>query len=60
MKWGFHVKILITGATGNVGGYVAANLLDMGEKVVVAGTHTQKLEDMFQDHAETVYFDFTK
>lgn len=31
-------KILVTGASGNVGSYVADYLLGLGEEVVCAGT----------------------
>lgn len=54
------MKVLVTGASGNVGRYVTKNLLNMGEQVVTAGTNVQKLKDMFQGKVEPVYFDFTK
>ncbi|WP_097075093.1 SDR family oxidoreductase [Ureibacillus xyleni] len=54
------MKVLVTGASGNVGRYVTENLLKMGERVVTAGTNTQKLIDLFQDKVDPVYFDFTK
>lgn len=54
------MKVLVTGASGNVGRYVTENLLNMGEQVVTAGTNTQKLKDLFQDKVNPVYFDFTK
>ena len=53
------MKILITGASGNVGSYVLKKLIDMGEQVVAAGTDTSKLDKMFEGKAESVYFDFT-
>lgn len=54
------MKVLVTGASGNVGRYVTGNLLNMGEQVVAAGTDTQKLRDLFQDKVDPVYFDCTK
>ncbi len=53
------MKILVTGASGNVGSYVVKELLNKGEEVVTAGTNTQKLRDMFEGRVNTVYFDFT-
>lgn len=53
------MKILVTGASGNVGGYVARELLNIKEQVVVAGTDTRKLDKMFEGEAESVRFDFT-
>ena len=53
------MKILITGASGNVGSYVLKKLIDMGEQVVAAGTDASKLDRMFEGKAESVYFDFT-
>lgn len=37
-------KILVTGASGNVGSYVMESLLQMGEPVVLAGTDIEKLK----------------
>jgi uncharacterized protein YbjT (DUF2867 family) len=54
------MKILVTGASGNVGSYVVKELLEMGEKVVTAGTNINKLKSMFGDKVEIVEFDFTK
>ncbi|ALC92333.1 NmrA family transcriptional regulator [Bacillus sp. FJAT-18017] len=54
------MKILVTGATGNVGRYVVKELLKMGEDVVAAGTNPQKLSSLFQGEVDTVSFDFTK
>lgn len=52
-------KILVTGASGNVGRYVAQYALENGQEVTAAGTHTETLVKMFGDKAETAYFDFT-
>jgi uncharacterized protein YbjT (DUF2867 family) len=53
------MKILVTGASGNVGRFVIEELLNMGEQVVAAGTNIQKLRNMFKGRVESVYFDFT-
>ncbi|KNY25944.1 SDR family oxidoreductase [Pseudobacteroides cellulosolvens] len=53
------MKVLVTGASGNVGSYVAKELMIMGEHVAAAGTDIQKLKKLFGDEVETVYFDFT-
>jgi uncharacterized protein YbjT (DUF2867 family) len=54
------MKILVTGASGNIGCYVVKELLKMGESVVVAGTDIEKLRRMFGDTVEAVEFDFRK
>lgn len=53
------MKILVTGASGNVGNYVVNELLKMGEKVVAAGTNVGKLKNMFNEKVDVVRFDFT-
>lgn len=53
------MKILVTGASGNVGSLVVKELLNMGEQVVAAGTKTDQLIRMFDSKVEVVYFDFT-
>lgn len=53
------MKILVTGASGNVGQYVIKELLKKGEQVVAAGTNIQKLKNIFKEEVDTVYFDFT-
>lgn len=53
------MKILVTGASGNVGAYVVKELFKKGEKVLAAGTNTEKLKNMFGDTVDTVNFDFT-
>lgn len=54
------MRILITGATGNVGRYVVRELLKMGEDVTVAGTDVDKLDKMFGEGTQSVELDFTK
>lgn len=53
------MKILVTGASGNVGRYVVEELLKKGEKVVAAGTNIDKLRVIFEDKVDVVSFDFT-
>ncbi|MFE8695921.1 SDR family oxidoreductase [Cytobacillus sp. FJAT-53684] len=53
------MKILVTGASGNVGRYVIEELLSMGEQVVGAGQDIQKIKDIFKDTIDAVHFDFT-
>lgn len=52
------MKILITGASGNVGRYVVKELLNMGERVVAAGTNIENLKKIFGDKVDVVKFDF--
>lgn len=54
------MKILVTGASGNVGSYVVKELLKMGEDVVAAGKDIKKLQHIFGDKVEFVEFDFTR
>lgn len=53
------MKVLVTGASGNVGSYVVKELLNMGEKVVAATTNLEKTNKFFDNKVEAVYFDFT-
>lgn len=52
-------RILITGASGNVGRYVAQYAHKNGQEITVAGTHTETLAEMFDSTAKVAYFDFT-
>jgi uncharacterized protein YbjT (DUF2867 family) len=52
------MKILVTGASGNVGSYVIKELLKLKDQVVAAGTNIQKSSEMFGNQVEPVYFDF--
>lgn len=54
------MKILVTGASGNVGKYVTKELLQMDEEVVVAGTDKNRLKKIYGDKTECVILDFTK
>lgn len=55
------MRVMVTGASGNVGRYVVESLIDMGEQVVAAGTSFDKLNLAYgdEDNVKTVYFDFT-
>lgn len=53
------MKVLVTGASGNVGSYVVKELLKMDNEVVTAGTNTKKLISMFGNKVDIVEFDFT-
>ena len=53
------MKILVTGASGNVGCYVIKELLIKGEKVIAGGTNVDKLIKMYGDQVEYIAFDFT-
>lgn len=54
------MKILVTGASGNVGRYIIQELLIMKEEVVAAGTDKVKLKSIFGDNVDAVNLDFTK
>ncbi len=55
------MKIMVTGALGNVGRYVLESLIKKEEEVVAADIDLEKLEANFNhhEHVKTVYFDFT-
>lgn len=53
--WG---KILITGASGNVGQYVAKYALQNGDNVIVAARNIEKLTLLFGQEVNKVKFDF--
>ncbi|MEO2508099.1 NmrA family NAD(P)-binding protein [Clostridium paraputrificum] len=52
-------KIMITGALGNVGGYVAKYAIENGQDVVCADIDIEALNKKFGDKTKNVYFDFT-
>lgn len=52
-------KVMVTGALGNVGGYVTKYLLENGQEVVAADIDKAALEAKFSDDVTSVYFDFT-
>lgn len=53
-------KILITGATGNVGRYTAEYLLGAGEEVKAASKSKDKVTKLFGNAAEYCEFDFQR
>lgn len=53
-------KIMVTGALGNVGGYVAKHLTARGEPVVCADIDLDALRQKYEGAAESVVFDFTE
>lgn len=53
------MKVLVTGASGNVGRHVVKELSGLGQKVVAGGTDVEYLKNLFGDKSEAVYFDFT-
>ncbi len=54
------MKILVTGASGNVGINVVYELLKMNENVVAAGTNIEKLQKIFGHKVGFVEFDFNR
>lgn len=52
-------KVMVTGALGNVGGYVVKYLLQSDQKVVVADIDAKALKQKYGDKVEAVFFDFT-
>ncbi len=53
------MKILVTGATGNVGKYVCDFLLSMGEEVVAGVNNVERGKKILNPKCEIVNFDFT-
>jgi uncharacterized protein YbjT (DUF2867 family) len=52
-------QVMVTGALGNVGGYVAKYLIQNGQEVVVADINPNALEERYGIKAKHVNFDFT-
>ena len=52
-------KIMVTGALGNVGGYVAKYAIQQGDAVRCADIHVEALRAKYGAAAESVRFDFT-
>jgi len=53
------MKVLVTGALGNVGKYVVKELLALGQDVVAGGSDISKIKHAFGDAVEAVRLDFT-
>ena len=52
-------KVMVTGALGNVGGYVAKYLIENGQSVVAADINVEALQEKYGDKVKSVFFDFT-
>lgn len=52
------MRVLVTGASGNVGKYVVTELLKRNQRVLVAGTDTERLNHMFGERVQVVKFNF--
>ncbi len=52
-------KVMVTGALGNVGGFVAQYLIEQNQVVVAADISLEGLRARYGEGAECVYFDFT-
>lgn len=52
-------KVMVTGALGNVGGYVAKYLIKNDQDVVAADINVEALQGKYGDKIKSVYFDFT-
>lgn len=52
-------KVMVTGALGNVGGYVAKHLIKYDQEVVAADINVEALKGKFGGQAKSVFFDFT-
>jgi uncharacterized protein YbjT (DUF2867 family) len=52
-------KVMVTGALGNVGGYVAKHLITNKQDVLVADINVEALQKKYGESAEAVFFDFT-
>lgn len=55
------MKVMVTGALGNVGKYVIESLVELGEEVVAAGRSVEKLAKAYSQYNNVtpVEFDFT-
>ncbi|MDL2324267.1 NmrA family NAD(P)-binding protein [Ruminococcaceae bacterium OttesenSCG-928-A16] len=52
-------KVMVTGALGNVGGYIAKYLIQNGQNVVVADINMEAMQQRYGDEATCARFDFT-
>ena len=53
------MKILVTGASGNVGKYVVQELIEKGEEVVAGGNDIVKIQNLFEHKVDYAKLDFT-
>ncbi len=53
------MKILVTGALGNVGKYVVRELVKKGEQVVAGDIDITKIQNLFGDEVDAAKLDFT-
>lgn len=53
------MKVLVTGALGNVGRYVVWELAKKGERVVAGDIDISKIKDLFGDEVDSTKLDFT-
>ena len=55
------MRVMVTGALGNVGRYVLDSLIEMGEQVVAADINLERLNTAYGErhNVSSVYFDFT-
>jgi len=53
------MKILVTGASGNVGKYVVQELIEKGEDVVAGGNDIVKIQNLFEHKVDYAKLDFT-
>jgi len=52
-------KVMVTGALGNVGGYVTKYLIENGQDVVAADINVEAIQGKYGDKVKSVFFDFT-
>lgn len=52
-------KVMVTGALGNVGGYVAKYLIKNDHDVVAADINVEALQEKYGDKIKNGYFYFT-
>jgi len=52
-------KVMVTGALGNVGGYVAKYLSMNKQSILAADINVSELQKKYGETADTVFFDFT-
>ncbi|MGO3610698.1 NmrA family NAD(P)-binding protein [Enterococcus malodoratus] len=52
-------KVMVTGALGNVGGFIAKYLIENQQEVVAADINLKAMEETYGDQATLALFDFT-